>query len=137
MARYRYSSHIQMNLGFFPAVSPVKDQTTLAYELARHEHYKHLSLCEHGLSSALSSSTAIAQTLLSTTNHSIIKNEQRCKWFFASFFKNGFFRPTFEITGRFYNHAIQYVIRITCYQIRASLDWINVLKYRNSLFLLV
>lgn len=24
----------------------------LAYELARHEHYRHLSLCEHGLSSA-------------------------------------------------------------------------------------
>src|SRR4051794_11932153 len=37
------------DLGIFPAVSLV--QAALAYEFTRHEHYEHLSSCEHGLSS--------------------------------------------------------------------------------------
>src|SRR3954463_5975157 len=37
---------ISKDLGAFPAVS-LKNQAALAY-LARHEHYRHLSLCEHG-----------------------------------------------------------------------------------------
>ncbi|MDF2903057.1 MAG: hypothetical protein K0S25_695 [Bacillus sp. (in: firmicutes)] len=41
------------DLGIFPAVSL---STALAYELARHEHYEHLSSCEHGLSSTSSKS---------------------------------------------------------------------------------
>ncbi len=39
------------DLGFFLAVS---SYATLAYDFTRHEHYKHLSLCEHGLSSTSS-----------------------------------------------------------------------------------
>jgi len=46
-----------MDLGIFPAVS--KTFAALAYFLARHEHYKHLSLCEHGLSSTKTSFAAI------------------------------------------------------------------------------
>ena len=36
-------------LACFPAVTP---KSTLAYGFAKHEHYRHHSLCEHGLSSA-------------------------------------------------------------------------------------
>ena len=36
-------------LACFPAVTP---KSTLAYVFAKHEHYRHHSLCEHGLSSA-------------------------------------------------------------------------------------
>jgi len=63
---YRYSYHIQEDLGIFPAVSP---KTALAYEFARHEHYEHLSSCEHGLSSARMHKllTAITRTLLMNT----------------------------------------------------------------------
>jgi hypothetical protein len=50
---YRYSYHIRKDLGIFPAVSQAKAQAALAYELARHEHYEHLSSCEHGLSSTI------------------------------------------------------------------------------------
>jgi len=47
---YRYSCHI-LRLRHFPCRQPL-ETTALAYELARHEHYGHLSPCEHGLSSA-------------------------------------------------------------------------------------
>lgn len=36
-------------LGVFPAVSVI--DASLTYGFIRHEHYRHLSLCEHGLSS--------------------------------------------------------------------------------------
>ena len=39
-------------LACFPAVTP---KSTLAYGFAKHEHYRHHSLCEHGLSSACKS----------------------------------------------------------------------------------
>ena len=42
----------EKDLGIFPAVSRAKSPTALAYLFARHEHYEHLSSCEHGLSSA-------------------------------------------------------------------------------------
>ena len=41
----------KIDLGIFPAVKEAKSLPALAYVLTRHEHYKHLSLCEHGLSS--------------------------------------------------------------------------------------
>lgn|SRR5688572_2320840 len=34
-----------------PCRQPADQPTALAYGFARHEHYRHLSLCEHGLSS--------------------------------------------------------------------------------------
>ena len=40
------------DLGIFPAVNRMSYPAALAYEFARHEHYEHLSSCEHGLSSA-------------------------------------------------------------------------------------
>lgn len=43
-----YSS-IEDSVAIFSAVNIA---VALAYCLAKHEHYKHLSLCEHGLSSA-------------------------------------------------------------------------------------
>lgn len=44
-------------------------RSTLAYGFAKHEHYRHLSLCEHGLSSACLVQTAITQKL----HHSNLK----------------------------------------------------------------
>lgn len=45
---------ISIDLGIFPAVSlRLSKQAALAYDFARHEHYRHLSLCEHGLSSTI------------------------------------------------------------------------------------
>ena len=38
-------------LRFFLPLNQPYSQNTLAYELARHEHYSHLRPCEHGLSS--------------------------------------------------------------------------------------
>src|SRR3954447_23788834 len=57
------------DLGIFPAVSLV--QAALAYEFTRHEHYEHLSSCEHGLSSARMQMllTAITRTLLMSTTY--------------------------------------------------------------------
>jgi len=40
-------------LRHFPCRQPEQAPTALAYEFARHEHYRHLSLCEHGLSSTI------------------------------------------------------------------------------------
>lgn len=51
-----------IDLGVFPAVS---FDTALAYDFARHEHYRHLSQCEHGLSSTIKIA-AITRTLLMT-----------------------------------------------------------------------
>lgn len=44
-------------LAFFPAVR------ALAYGFTKHEHYKHLSLCEHGLSSDRHFLSAITRNL--------------------------------------------------------------------------
>jgi len=57
------------DLGIFPAVSWMLAPTALAYEFTRHEHYEHLSSCEHGLSSARMQMhfTAITRTLLMNT----------------------------------------------------------------------
>jgi hypothetical protein len=49
-------------LRYFPCRQPIFT-SCLAYEFTRREHYKHLSLCEHGLSSACHH-TAITRTLL-------------------------------------------------------------------------
>ncbi len=49
VALSRYSYHIQKNLGVFSAVNQL--MVTLTYDFVKHEHYKHHSLCEHGLSS--------------------------------------------------------------------------------------
>ena len=57
------------DLGIFPAVSWMLAPAALAYEFTRHEHYEHLSSCEHGLSSARTQMllTAITRTLLMYT----------------------------------------------------------------------
>lgn len=46
----RYYTIVE-TLGVFPCRQSSRNQTALAYEFARHEHYDHLRSCEHGLSS--------------------------------------------------------------------------------------
>lgn len=60
VALSRLQYHIPNDLGIFPAVNPKR--ITLTYEFVKHEHYKHLSLCEHGLSSTHLRCAAITQT---------------------------------------------------------------------------
>ena len=48
---YRYSYHIQEGLRYFPGRQLDLHPTAPAYRFAGHEHYGHLSPCEHGLSS--------------------------------------------------------------------------------------
>ncbi|KLT17212.1 hypothetical protein AA980_15110 [Neobacillus vireti] len=43
---------ISKGLRYFPGRQLSLDSAALAYDFARHEHYEHLSSCEHGLSSA-------------------------------------------------------------------------------------
>ncbi len=72
------------DLGDFPAVSLVRNQATLAYLFARHEHYRHHSLCEHGLSSTVKT-VAVTQSLLMSAKYSIAKYEDDCNWYYLLF----------------------------------------------------
>jgi hypothetical protein len=59
-------------LRYFPCRQVRLGLPALAYDLARHEHYRHRSLCEHGLSSTYLNA-AITRTLLMITVLIIIK----------------------------------------------------------------
>ena len=60
VALYKILGHSRSRSRFFRRQYKI----ALAYFFAKHEHYKHLSLCEHGLSS-VNSITAIIRNLLS------------------------------------------------------------------------
>ena len=115
MALSRYSCHIQ-GLRHFPCRQQDLSLTALAYDFTRHEHYKHLSLCEHGLSSTIRYTliAAITRTLLMITKIII------CNFRMNS---NGF---QLENEKNFVNRTIYF-------QIHAFLNWITVLEYQNLL----
>ena len=71
-----YSGIVTSNLSTFFLPLLYISIKALAYCFAKHEHYKHLSLCEHGLSSASMKETAITRNLQMSIDASLL-----LRWF--------------------------------------------------------
>ena len=90
-------------LRFFLPLNQPYSQNTLAYELARHEHYSHLRPCEHGLSSTTLALQRLPNVM---TSISIVETKD-----FATFFY-----------VKCLNLFPPYIIRITYFQIQLFLS---------------